>query len=217
MRELLHTVLELEEWNKNSTCCFCFNKSVCQIRTRSKVTHKIIANNEACEICKEKFENEELAKCKRCGRLRNRHSSVCRCISNNENIEEKELPVLPHEERESTFYERQINSLQEQLNNTEWTIQEEREAHEDFMKTSEEWSKRQKGELLDKIKELEEKIKQLEAENKRLKELTPQELINEVESYKEEVTQLKIQLEKSNSQQSAQIEVKKWPWLKIRK
>jgi cell shape-determining protein MreC len=57
--------------------------------------------------------------------------------------------------------------------------------------------------LLDKIKELEGKIKQLEAENKRLKELTPQELINEAESYK--VTRLKIQLEKSNSQ----IEVKK--------
>jgi len=63
--------------------------------------------------------------------------------------------------------------------------------------------------LLDKIKELEGKIKQLEAENKRLKELTPQELINEAESYKEKVTRLKIQLEKSNSHQGAQIEVKK--------
>ena len=77
------------------------------------------------------------------------------------------------------------------------------------MKTSEEWSKRQRGELLDKIKELEERIKQLETENKRLEELIPQELINEVESYKEEVTRLKIQLEKLNSQQSAQIEVRK--------
>ena len=63
--------------------------------------------------------------------------------------------------------------------------------------------------MLDKIKELEGKIKQLEAENKRLKELTPQELINEVESYKKEVAQLKNQLEKLNSQQSAQIEVKR--------
>jgi len=63
--------------------------------------------------------------------------------------------------------------------------------------------------LLDRIKELEGKIKQLEAENKRLKELTPQELINEVESYKEEVTRLKTQLAELNSQQSAQIEVKR--------
>ena len=62
--------------------------------------------------------------------------------------------------------------------------------------------------MLDRIKELEGKIKQLEAENKRLKELTPQELINEVESYKE-VTRLKTQLAELNSQQSAQIEVKR--------
>ena len=72
------------------------------------------------------------------------------------------------------------------------------------MKTSEEWGKRQKQEFLDRIKELETEVK-------RLKKLTPQELINEIESYKEEVTQLKIQLEKLNSQQSAQIEVKKRP------
>ena len=68
------------------------------------------------------------------------------------------------------------------------------------MEKSEEWSKRQKQELLHRIKELETEVE-------RLKKLTPQELINEVESYKE-VTRLKTQLEKLNSQQSAQIEVK---------
>jgi ribosomal protein L29 len=46
-------------------------------------------------------------------------------------------------------------------------------------------------------------------EVERLKKLTPQELINEVESYKKEVAQLKTQLEKLNSQQIAQIEVRK--------
>ena len=70
------------------------------------------------------------------------------------------------------------------------------------MKTSEEWSKRQKQELLDRIK-------QQEAEIGCLKKLTPQELVNEIESYKEEVTQLKTQLEKLNSQHNAQIEVRK--------
>jgi ribosomal protein L29 len=55
------------------------------------------------------------------------------------------------------------------------------------------------------------RIKELEMEVERLKKLTPQELINEVRSYKGEVTQLKTQLEKLNSQQSAQIEVRKWP------
>jgi hypothetical protein len=213
MKELLYTVLELEEWNKNSTCCFCYNKSVCQIRTRSKITHEIIANDEACENCKEKFENDELEKCERCGRLKNRHSYVCHCIADNENIDEKELPILPHEERESTFYERQINSLQEKLNEAEWTINEEREAHEDFMEKSEEWGKRQKQELLDRIKEL-------EAENKRLKELTPQELIDELNYCREKTKNLEAQLEQLTSQQVAQIEVKepkKWPWLRVKK
>ena len=53
------------------------------------------------------------------------------------------------------------------------------------------------------------RIKELEAVVERLKKLTPQELINEIESYKEEVAQLKTQLEKLNSQQSIQIEVRK--------
>ncbi len=54
-----------------------------------------------------------------------------------------------------------------------------------------------------------DRIKELEIEVERLKKLTPQGLINEIESYKEEVARLKTQLEKLNSQQSAQIEVKK--------
>ena len=217
MRKLLYTILELEIWNQGATCRFCSNlysednKAVCQIRTRSKVTHSIVANNYACENCKEKFENDELPKCS-CGRLKTRYTCDCK----EEGTREKELPPAPYESQ-TTFYERQINSLQEQLNTAEWTIQEEREAHEDFMEKSEKWSKWQKEELLDRIKDLDVKIKQLEVENKRLKELISQELINEVEPYKEEVTRLKIQLEKLNSQQSAQIEVRKWPWLKIMK
>ena len=53
------------------------------------------------------------------------------------------------------------------------------------------------------------RIKELEAEVERFKKLAPQELINEVESYKEEIARLKSQLEKLNSQQSAQVEVKR--------
>jgi len=37
------------------------------------------------------------------------------CLENGE----KELPVLPSEERASTRYEKQINSLQEKLKDTE--------------------------------------------------------------------------------------------------
>jgi hypothetical protein len=46
--------------------------------------------------------------------------NVCYCIRNNEDLEEKELPLLPGEEiSQSAFYERQINFLQEQLTNVE--------------------------------------------------------------------------------------------------
>ena len=128
MRELLYTILELEEWNKK-TCDFCSslfgnsNKAVCQIRTRSKLTDKIIENDVACESCKEKFENDELLKCERCGKLQTKleknirsNGYTCNCP---EESQEKELPVLPHERRPNAFYERQINSLQEQLNEAE--------------------------------------------------------------------------------------------------
>ena len=166
MKDLLYVVLELDEWSKDETCDFCpnfnkRNKAVCQIRTRNKVSNRIVDNACACEECKEKFENSELAKCEKCGELKTRMSFHYNCLENGE----KELPVLPSEERASTRYEKQINSLQEKLKDTEWTIQEEREAHEDFMEKSEEWGKRQKQELLEEIKRLRERVKQLEEQN----------------------------------------------------
>ena len=44
---------------------------------------------------------------------------------------------MTHEERKSTFYERQISDLREKLTTAEETIEVEREIHEDFTKTSE--------------------------------------------------------------------------------
>jgi len=125
MRELIYTLLELERESKK-TCDFCTNlygednKSVNQIRTRSKATNRLVANEVVCEECKEKFLNDELPKCSRCGRLQNKTflDILCRCIRDKEDLEEKELPSLPYESQ-TTFYERQINSLQEQLNEAE--------------------------------------------------------------------------------------------------
>ena len=208
MRELKYTVLELEKESKK-TCDFCSkfenknNKSVHQIRSRSKVTGEWISDDMVCERCEEKYWDDELSKCNRCGRLQTKldfdivnGKNVCYCIRNNEDLEEKELPLLPHEEiSQSTFYERQINSLQEQLNETEEALEIEREEAVKFQEKSEEWSKRQKQELLDWIKQLEE----------------------ENDNHKEEIKRLKTQLEQLTSQQVAQIEVKetkKWPWLK---
>jgi hypothetical protein len=209
MKNLTHTLLELEDWcSDGSVCDFCFglNKASYQIKTRSQITNKILANDFICENCKVRFENDELSKCSRCGRLRIQsdieyltNKVVCRCVKRNENPEEKELPNLPHErESMSAFYERQINSLQEQLTETEEALEIEREEVVKFQEKSEEWGKRQKQELLDRIK-------QLEAENG---------------NYKEEVKRLKTQLEQLTSQHTAQIEVKenkRWPWLKLRK
>ena len=211
MRELEYTVLELEKESKK-TCDFCSkfenknNKSVHQIRSRSKVTGEWISDDMVCERCEEKYWDDELSKCNRCGRLQTKldfdivtGKNVCYCIRNNEDLEEKELPLLPHEEiSQSTFYERQINSLQEQLNETEEALEIEREEAVKFQEKSEEWSKRQKQELLDRIKQLEE----------------------ENGNHKEEIKRLKTQLEQLTSQQVAQIEVKetkRWSWLKMRK
>ena len=210
MRELEYTVLELEKESKK-TCDFCSkfenknNKSVHQIRSRSKVTGEWISDDMVCERCEEKYWDDELSKCNRCGRLQTKldfdivtGKNACYCIRNNEDLEEKELPLLPHEEiSQSTFYERQINSLQEQLNETEEALEIEREEAVKFQEKSEEWSKRQKQELLDRIKQLEE----------------------ENDNHKEEIKRLKTQLEQLTSQQVAQIEVKetkRWSWLKIK-
>ena len=221
MKGLLYTVLELEEWcSGKMPCSFCptnlfgeKNKIVCQIRTRSEVSHRIVENYFACKNCKEKFLNEELSKCERCGRLKTNSNVdffsgkyVCEC---EKETKEKELLVLPHEEREATFYEWQINALREEKEQ----LSEEVDIHLDALQVSQEWSK----EKINRIKELEAEVAKLVQENKRLEELTPQELIIEIESHKEEVARLKTQLENLNSQQSAQIEVKRWPWLKVRK
>ena len=69
-------------------------------------------------------------------KVENRHSYVCHCIVDNENVDEKELPILPHEEREATFYERQINSLREELAIVEEALEIEREEVAKFQEKS---------------------------------------------------------------------------------
>ena len=121
MRELDYTLLELQKWNKK-TCDFCSNlfgesnKSVCQIVSRSKISGELIETDVACEDCK-KYLNNQIPKCERCGRLQTELDIdvingrwICACIRRKEDLEEKELPLLPNEEiSQSVFYERQIN------------------------------------------------------------------------------------------------------------
>src|SRR4051794_1595724 len=118
MRELIYTLLELEKEYRGGTCDFCSNKGnegVKQITTRVKINGRYISDDVVCEECKEKFENDELLKCERCGRLQTQLDidMLCSCIRRKEDLEEKELPSVPYESQ-STFYERQINALQEE-------------------------------------------------------------------------------------------------------
>jgi hypothetical protein len=142
--KLLHTVLELDRWiYSKMPCSFCVSlkeedKIVCQIRTRSEVSHRIVENNFACQKCKEKFENNELPKCEKCDRLKTKSNVdffsgkyICDCEK--EDAEEKELPVLPGKEREATFYERQINELREK----ERELAEEVDTHLEALEISE--------------------------------------------------------------------------------
>jgi hypothetical protein len=200
MRELIYTLLELERTSRK-TCDFCSNpngddnKSIRQIVTRIKANSKYVADDVVCENCEEKFLNGELFKCERCGRLQAEHNFsfrtgkyICDCIRYNENLEEKELPSVPYESQ-ATFYERQINKLQEEKTH----LAVEAQTHLDAMEAFEVWNKEHRQQLLDRIRELEE-------ENKRLKGLTNQELVREIEELKEQVEQL-------SKQQTAQIEV----------
>ncbi|CAG8704566.1 2811_t:CDS:2 [Ambispora leptoticha] len=138
---------EESQGESRKTCDFCSNlygednKSVNQIVTRIKASGKYVADDVVCEECKEKFENDELLKCERCGRLQTRHDFsfctgkyVCDCVRYNEDLEEKELSVSPPRESMNAFYERQINKLREEKAAAEQTIELEREIHEDSMK-----------------------------------------------------------------------------------
>jgi hypothetical protein len=95
------------------------------------------------------------------------------------------------------------------LREKERELTEEVETHLKALEIAEDWHKRQKQELLDRIKELETEVE-------RLKKQTPQKLIKEINELKVWLTQLQQQ----NGQLIAQVEVKetkKWSWLKVKK
>jgi len=107
------------------------------------MTNKLIAADVICKSCKEKFENNELPKCAKCGKLQTKTdldlfsgTYACNC---RETAKEKELPNLPNQrESMTTFYERQINRLQEELATTEEALEIEREEVAKFQEKSEE-------------------------------------------------------------------------------
>ena len=218
---LEYRVLELAEEDKQE-CNYCpldYDDPTLLNFDTAPATHQMVALEEdggnadivfICKDCKKDYDNNALLWCGVCGRLK-RNRNRCYCCHLAKNKSTKPLTTEELIARSfSSHLERKTRELENELSTTKEELKIEREEIAKFQEKSEEWGKRQKQELLDKIK-------QQEAEIELLKKLTPQELVNEIESYKEEVAWLKTQLEKLNSQQSAQIEVKKWPWSKIRK
>ena len=91
MKELRYTLLDLPWEYRSRTCDFCSNYSKnngCAnlIKTRHEMTNKLIAADVICKSCKEKFENDELPKCAKCGKLQTKTdldlfsgTYVCNC------------------------------------------------------------------------------------------------------------------------------------------
>ena len=218
---LEYRVLELAKEDKKE-CNYCFldyNDPTHLHFDTAPATHEMVALEEnggyadivfICKDCKRDYDNDTLPWCEECGRLkRNRNRCYCHHLAKNKSTKSLTAEELVAQSFGSHL-EKKTRELENELSTTKEELKIEREEIAKFQEKSEEWGKRQKQELLDKIK-------QQEAEIELLKKLTPQELVNEIESYKEEIAWLKTQLEKLNSQQSTQIEVKKWSWSKIRK
>ena len=205
---LEYRILEIAQGNEQE-CNFCFldfdDPTLLNFDT-APATHQMVARNTPdgysdivfiCGECKNDYDNNTLPWCEKCGRLkRNRNRCFCSHLKakSTKPLSDKELLSQAfsfHLENKTRELEKELSTAKEELNI-------EREEVVKFQEKSEEWGKKQKQELLDRIK-------QLEAENG---------------NYKEEVKRLKTQLEQLTSQHTAQIEVKenkRWPWLKLRK
>ena len=183
-------------------CFLDFNDPTNFSLDTAPATHQMIGRNTPdgyadivfiCGECKKDYDNNTLPWCKKCGRLkRNRNRCLCSHLKakSTKPLSDKELLSQAF----SSHLENKTRELEKELSTTKEELNVEREEVAKFQEKSEEWSKRQRQELLDKIKEQEAEIVKLTQEIKQLKE--------------------------QQSGQIAQIEVKetkRWSWLKISK
>jgi len=190
--KLEYRTIEVAKGSKWS-CNFCsYDKG-----KSSNASHEMVARKSngyadvayICKDCKQDFEGDNLPWCEKCGRLkRNRISCFCRLVEEKDTEPVSEETIIA--QAYSSRLETRIKELEKELSDTKEELKIEREEIVKFQEKSEEWGKKQKQELLDRIKELEE-----------------------------EIVRLKVQLEQFTSQQTAQIEVKepRWSWLKVKK
>ena len=202
---LEYRILEIAQGDEQE-CNFCFldfdDPTLLNFDT-APATHQMVARNTPdgysdivfiCGECKNDYDNNTLPWCEKCGRLkRNRNRCFCSHLKakSTKQISDKELLSQTFSSR----LEKKTRELEKELSTAKEGLKIEIEEVAKFQEKSEEWSKKQKQELLDKVKGLEERIKQLEEENRKLKD-------------------------QQNGQLIAQIEVKetkRWSWLKIKK
>ena len=160
-------------------------------------THQMVARNtpdgysDIVFICKEyekDYDDDALLWCEECGRLkRNRNRCFCRRLAKNKSTKPLSEETLIARSF-SSRPENKIRELEKELYATKEELVIEREEVAKFHEKSKEWGE----EKIKRIKELEAEVSRLTQENKRLKD-------------------------KQSGQLVAQIEVKKWPWSKIRK
>jgi hypothetical protein len=197
--KLDYRIVELAEGDEKK-CNYCFlnfeDPTNLNFNT-SPATHQMVALDKEtgdyvdivfiCDDCKKDFDNNILPWCEKCGRLkRNRR----RCFCHLENEKDKVAQPLSEEVLISRAFSSRLENKTKKLEQELTNAKEEIDVHLEALQVSEEWSKRQKQELLDRIKKLEEENAKLNQENKQLRE-------------------------QQNGQLATQIEIKepkKWPW-----
>ena len=171
--KLEYRVLEIAKGDERE-CNFCFldydDPTLLNFDT-APATHQMVARNTPdgysdivfiCGECKKDYDNNALPRCEKCDRLkRNRNRCFCSRLKakSTKPLSDKELLAQAFSSR----LENKTRELEKELSTTKEELKIEREEVAKFQEKSEEWGKRQKQELLDRIKELEE-------ENKRLRE-----------------------------------------------
>jgi hypothetical protein len=211
--KLEYRVLELAKESENQ-CSYCFidysDPTLLDFNT-APATYEMVALEKdgsnadiafICNDCKIDYDNNVLPRCEKCDRLM-RNKSLCYCHK----IEKKTTTPTKSELISQSFsyrLEKKTRELEKELSTAKEDLNIEREEITKFHEKSEEWSKRQKQELLDRIKEL-------ETELERMKKLIPQELVDKLNAKEEEINKLKVQLaqlQQQNGQLTAQFEVK---------
>ena len=197
---LEYRVLELIKEDEQE-CSYCFIDYCDQTNldfSTASATYQMVAHTKTeqyfdisfiCKDCKIEYDNGTLPRCKECDRLM-RNKSFCYCHKE----KKKQIQSLTESELISWSFssrlEKRTSKLEKELMTTKEELNIEREEVAKFHEKSKEWG----DEKIKRIKELEAEVTKLKEENQHLKE-----------QQNGQIAQIEVK------------EIKKWPWLKLRK